>query len=155
MQCFPRSTAVPLRGNPPGEPDDKTVPDHRIVTPVQDLPVVGEEEVCIPVQFCHRLINIRDHRVPGHVGTGHDEQRVFQVGEEQVVKSCIGKHAADRMEIADRCMGSRIAFFYDNNGMDRAFQAPVFLRGNDCQPVDIIRAYHDGKWLFNPAKATF
>ena len=92
----------PFRGNPPGKPDNVAIPDHRIVTPVQDLPVVGEEEICIPVQFCHCLINVRDHRVAGHVGTGHDEQRVLKVGEKQMMKSCIGQHAADGVEIADR-----------------------------------------------------
>ena len=114
-----------------------------------------EEEVHIPVQLCHGLINVRDHRVTRHICAGHDEQGVFQMGEEQVVKSGIRQHAADRMQIAYCGMSSRITFFYDNNRMDRAFQVLVLLTGNSCQPVNIIRAHHDGKRLFDSAQTAF
>ena len=132
MQSFPQIDRGPLRGNPPGEADDVPVPDHGIVAPVHDLPVVREEEIRIAVQFCHCLIITGNHRVTGHIGTGHNEQRVFQVREEKVVKSGIGQHAADRMEIADCCMGSRITFFQDNDRVDRAFQDLFFLLRNDA-----------------------
>ena len=46
-------------------------------------------------QLRHRDVDLRDHRVTGHVGAGHDQERVREVGEEAVVEPGVGEHAPD------------------------------------------------------------
>ena len=50
------------------------------------------------------------------------------------------------------CTGCRIAFFQDNDRVDRALQVPLFLFRNDSHLVNIVRADHDSEWLFDPSE---
>ena len=151
--AVPEIDRCPLRGNPPREPDDVPVPHHGIVAPVYYLPVVGEEEISVPVQLRHRGVDLRDHRVTGHVGAGHDQERMKEMREEKVVKAGIGKHAANGVDVADVRMGRMVPFFEDHDRVDRAFQQFFVLRKNQCKFIDIVRPDHDRERLLDPAEA--
>ena len=114
---------------------------------------MGEEEISVPVQLSHRHIDLRDHRVAGHVGAGHDQERVSEVREEVVVEPGIGKHAADGVDITDLRVGRMIPLFEDNDRVDRAFEQSFVLRGYECELVDMVRPDHDRKRLLDPAEA--
>ena len=115
-----------LRGDPAGEPDDIPVPDHRIVAPVHDGAVVRKEEVNVTGELPHRMVNAGYHRVAGHVGARHDQERVTEPGEEQVVKPGVREHAADGMEVADYGVCERVVFREHHNGVHRAVQERPF-----------------------------
>jgi hypothetical protein len=116
---------------------------------------MGKEKISIVAQFCHSLTGIRYHRVPRHISTGHDKERVPEVMEEEVMKRGIWEHAADGVEIADNGMCSGVALAHDHNRVYCTPEKFLVSWRNPCQLSEIIRPDHDRERLLDPAKPVF
>ena len=71
------------------------------------------------------------------------------------MKAGIRQHAADRMEVADCRMGSWIAFFQDDDRVDRALQVPLFRRETLASRSIWSGDHGTGKWLLDPSEWCF